>query len=100
MKKEFGIGSLSLVLFILAILWSASIKKIFCLGDIVLNSVNLPSWSNGNMGTHYTMFYAIVFLIPAIIVGHKFPNHIFAKAGKIVSIAWLCILLFSVLFIV
>ncbi|WP_027400114.1 hypothetical protein [Anaerovorax odorimutans] len=90
MKKKFGFGTLSIILFIFAIVWSRDIKSLnnFCLGDAVLHFINLPAWSthlNGNIGLHYTVFYSFAILILAIIVGQKYPEHIFAKSGKILS---------------
>ncbi|QAT43857.1 hypothetical protein [Aminipila luticellarii] len=98
MKKKFGVGTLSLILFIFAMVWTSDIKSLdgFCLGDTVLNFINLPAYSiypNGNPGLHYTTFYSFAMLIIAIILGHKFPEHIFAKSGKILSI------IFSLLFV-
>lgn len=95
MKKKFGIGSLSLVLFILAILWSINTKVLndFCLGDVVLKSINIPTWSNGNVGVHNTVFYSFIFIVPGIILGCKFPNHRFAKSGKVSSTILACILI-------
>lgn len=89
------------MLFLFAILWSLNIKILndFCLGDVVLQSINVPTWSNGNFGTHYTVFYSLMFLIPAIIIGWKFPNNRFAKAGKVASIILTCILIIFFLFL-
>ncbi|MHC1722989.1 MAG: hypothetical protein AB9836_07295 [Aminipila sp.] len=97
MKKKFGFGTLSMILFIFAIVWSRDIKSLnnFCLGDAVLNFINLPAYStypNGNPGLHYTVFYSFAILILAVIVGHKFPEHIFAQSGTILSA--ICALLF------
>lgn len=97
MKKQFGFGTLSIILFIFAMVWPRDIKSLndFCLGDTVLHFLNLPAYStypNGNPGLHYTVFYSFAILIFAIIIGHKFPEHIFAKSGKILSA--ICALLF------
>lgn len=95
MKKQFGLGSISLILFILAILWSVNIRGLnnFCLGDVVLNSINISTWSDGNLGIHYTIFYTFIFLVPAIIIGCKFPNHRYAKSGMFASIIMTCLLI-------
>lgn len=90
MKKKIGFGSLSIILFIFAIVWCKSIKTLnnFCLGDTILQFIKLPAWEtnpNGNLGLHYTVFYSLPILIAAIIIGHKFPKHIFAKSGKFLS---------------
>ncbi|MBA4687748.1 MAG: hypothetical protein H2184_11390 [Candidatus Galacturonibacter soehngenii] len=85
MKKKLGKGSMSFVLFVLAVIWSVNIKRQFCLGDSILNTLGLPAWSNGNSGSHYTIIYSLLFLIPSIIVGYKFPNDLFAKTAKVAS---------------
>lgn len=97
MKKKFGFGTSSIILFIFAIVWSRNMKSLnnFCLGDAVLSFINLPAWStypNGNLGLHYTAFYSFAILILSIIVGLKFHDHIFAKSGIILSS--ICALLF------
>ena len=46
MKKEkLGLGSISLLLVIVAVLWSYNISG-YCLGDQVLHALNLSAWSN------------------------------------------------------
>ncbi len=99
MKRKFGFGTTSLMLFILAMIWPSNIKWLndFCLGDVVLDFINLPAWSTnsiGRIGVHHTVYYTFVILILAIIVGHKFPEHIFAKLGKILATIYTVILLF------
>lgn len=61
-KKKLGVGSLSLPLALLAIIWGSNIKWLddFCLGDVVLNFLNLPSWSDGDTGIHFTVFYGLI----------------------------------------
>ena len=85
MKKKLGIGSLSLLLVALALLWSCNIALYdnFCLGDYLLGLVNLPSWSNGTSGMHYTVWYSLVLLIPAFILGKKYENHLFYRVRKV-----------------
>ena len=86
--KKLGIGSLSLVLVIIAIFWCCNIAILnnFCLGDYILNIFDIPSWSNGSTGTHYTIFYSYIFLIPAIFLGIKYKEDLFATVGKNISI--------------
>ena len=87
MKKKLGKGSLSLLLVILALLWSCNIAVFdnFCLGDYLLGLVNLSAWSNGASGMHYTVWYSLVLLVPAFILGRKHENHLFAVSGKWIS---------------
>lgn len=44
-KKKLGLGSISLLLVIVAVLWSYNISG-YCLGDQVLHALNLSAWSN------------------------------------------------------
>ena len=88
MKKKLGIGSLSLLLSVIAILWSMNIPvsyDTFCIGDYVLTQLGLPSWSNGNIGTHYTVFWGLLLYLPAFLLGRKYEQHLFARAGKWIS---------------
>ncbi len=87
-NKKIGIGSFSLLLGIIAVFWSSNISWLndFCFGDKILRYINLPTWSNGTDGTHYTVFYAYLFLIPALILSQRFKNNLFSKAGKWLSL--------------
>jgi len=85
-SKRIGWGTLSLVLFILAILFSFSFPDKPAVGDIILNNLGLKAWSNGVSGVHYTVIITIVFLCLSYYVGNKFSDNIFAKIGKKLSI--------------
>ncbi len=101
-KKRIGIGSISLLLVIVALLWCCNIKILnnFCLGDYILNIFNIPSWSNGTSGTHYTVFYSYIFLIPALIIGIKKKEDLFATVGKWLSIVLIAIFILVTFFMV
>ena len=58
-KNKIGIGSLSLLLFIVGCLFSFTFNDI-CIGDNILTYVGLKAWSNGNSGNHYTIFYSLL----------------------------------------
>ena len=79
-KRKIGIGTTSLVLFIIGSLFAFTFNKV-CIGDNILNYIGLKSWSNGNQGTHYTIFYSLLFYIPSLIIGYKFND----KVGNILS---------------
>ncbi|MGL5693374.1 MAG: hypothetical protein ACRCXA_04800 [Peptostreptococcaceae bacterium] len=83
-KNKIGIGSLSLLLFIIGYLFSFTFNDI-CIGDKILTSIGLKAWSNGNSGIHYTLFYSLLFFIPSSILGYKFKNDFGSKVGKILS---------------
>lgn len=83
-KNKIGIGSLSLLLCIIGFLFSFTFNDI-CIGDNILTSIGLKAWSNGNSGTHYTLFYSLLFFIPSVILGYKFKYSFGSKMGKILS---------------
>lgn len=84
-KKSFGIGSLSILLVLFAILWAFSFEG-FCFGDLVLNRIGLKAWTNGNTGIHITVYYSLIFLFPAFYIGKYNTKHYFAKIGKMLSL--------------
>lgn len=84
--KQIGIGTTSILFILLAFLWSANLKNGVCIGDNILNYMGLPIWTNGDTGFHFTLFYSLVFLIPAFILAYKYPNHLFAKISKMISL--------------
>ena len=79
-KRKIGIGTTSLVLFIIGSLFAFTFNKV-CIGDNILNYIGLKSWSNGNQGTHYTL----LFYIPSLIIGYKFNDNFGSKVGNILS---------------
>ena len=99
--KKIGIGSISLLLVIIAFFWAFEIMG-FCLGDSILATLNIPTWSNSAnaSGTHYTVFYTFIFLIPALVLAIKYRDDLFAKVGKWSSIIFIAILLLGMLFMV
>ena len=99
--KKIGIGSISLLLVIIAFFWAYEIYG-FCLGDSILATLGIPTWSNsaGASGTHYTVFYTFIFLIPALILSIKYKENKFALAGKVLSIFFMSELLIGFLFMI
>ena len=100
-NKKMGIGSISLLLVIIAFFWAYEIYG-FCLGDSILATLGIPIWSNsaGASGTHYTVFYTFIFLIPALILSIKYKENKFALAGKVLSIFFMSELLIGFLFMI
>ena len=92
---------LSLLLVIIAFFWAFEIMGL-CLGDSILTTLNIPTWSNSAnaSGTHYTVFYTFIFLIPALVLAIKHRDDLFAKVGKWSSIVFIAILLLGMLFMV
>ena len=85
LKKKIGVGSISILLFITGLLFVLNFNNGVCFGDSILNYLGLKAWSNGNQGTHYTIFYSLMFFIPSAIIGHKFKENFGSKLGKILS---------------
>ena len=100
-NKKIGLGSISLLLVIIAFIWAYEIFGV-CVGDSILATLNIPTWSNnvGKSGIHYTVYYAFIFLIPALILSIKYKENLFAKVGKWLSIIFICILSLSFIFMV
>ena len=100
-NKKIGIGSLSLLLVIIAFVWAFNIFGV-CVGDHILATLNIPTWSNmaNATGTHYTIFYSFIFLIPALILSIKYKDNLFAKVGKWLSITFIGILSLGFIFMV
>ena len=94
-NKKIGIGSLSLLLVIIAFVWAFNIFGV-CVGDHILATLNIPTWT----GTHYTIFYSFIFLIPALILSIKYKDNLFAKVGKWLSITFIGILLPGFIFMI
>lgn len=100
LQKSIGLGSISILLFILGILFIVTFNNGVCIGDNILNSVGLKSWSNVTQGTHYTIFYSLIFFIPSVIIGYKFKKNIGSKWGKVLSLIMLIIITFTVIFMI
>lgn len=114
-QKKIGLGSISLLLVIVAVLWSYHFSG-YCLGDQILHILNLPAWSNeaatpertlsivpfGHeaQGVHYTVFYALILLVPAFLLAIKNKEDLFAKVGKWSSLVLTLLLLISPLFMI
>lgn len=99
--KKIGVGTISFLLVAFAILWSFNFGlNGFCLGDTVLSLFGMPAWSNGNSGTHYTIFYSLIFLLPAVPISFKFESDLFAGLAKWISTIFSLVLLAGLFFMV
>ena len=87
MKKTLGKGSISLLLVVIALIWSCNLPMLDgkCLGDIVLRFFGLPVWSNGTMGLHIAIYWSLIFTIPAFIIGIRNKKDLFAESGMWIS---------------
>lgn len=100
-KKKIGIGSISLILVIIAFFLAFEING-FCLGDSILATLNIPTWSDSvnASGIHYTVFYTFIFLIPALILSIKYKEDKFSLTGKVLSIFFISELIISFFFMI
>ena len=99
--KKIGFGTVSFLLVIFAIIWSFTVGlNGFCLGDIILSFLGMPAWSNGNSGTHYTIFYSLIFLLPAVSNSFKYESDLFARIAKWISTIFSLVLLVGLIFMV
>ena len=99
--KRIGYGTIAFLLVTFAILWSFSFGlNGFCLGDTVLSFLGMPAWSNGNSGSHYTIFYSLIFLLPAVPISFKYESDLFARLTKLISSIFSLVLLAGLFFMV
>lgn len=87
MKKTLGKGSISLLLVVLALAWCCNLPLLNgkCLGDIALNFLGLPTWSNGTTGLHITIYWSLLLLIPAFFIASCNQIDLFAKSAMWIS---------------
>jgi len=97
-KRNIGLGSLSLFITVIGILWDFTLFGV-CIGDNILNHLGLKAWSNYNKGIHYTFYSSIIFFIPAFLLGVKYKNNFGATVGRIISAIIGTFLILSTLFI-
>lgn len=99
--KKIGFGTVSFLLVIFAIIWSFTVGlNGFCLGDTILSFLGMPAWSNGNSGTHYAIFYSLIFLLPAVSISFKYESDLFARIAKWISTIFSLVLLVGLIFMV
>ena len=94
-----GLGSISLLLFILGLLFSFSFGTQEAIGDHILRFIGLSPWSNGSSGLHYTIFYSLIFYVPGLIIGYRFKSNWGAKLGGTLSFLAIILILFALLFL-
>lgn len=80
-RRTFGIGTLSLPITLMGIIWGFTLHGV-CIGDNILNFFGLKAWTNGETGIHLTIYYSLVFFIFAFLLGMKFKSDFGAKIGK------------------
>lgn len=81
-KKKLGIGTLALVLAIVAIIWGIQVDtgtNVHGVGIFVLRAIGLGQFGRWILNMLYWFTY--LFTIPAIVIGRRHPEHFEAKAG-------------------
>lgn len=91
-RKSIGIGSLSFIIFIIAIIFSFNTKNRSAIGDQIFMSLGLKAWSNGTNGFHYTILGTIILLMVAWLIGNRYKNHLGAVLARKLSM-WLGLIL-------
>lgn len=93
LKHKIGRGSFSIILLILGLGFSMPFSNGICIGDYIVRVLGLEAWSEGNGGIHYTLFYSMIFFLPAWYLGDKYREDYGAEVGRGMS------LIFTVLII-
>lgn len=83
-RKEIGWGTSSIVLLLMGIVWCSTINEL-CLGDVILGSINVASWSKGTTGFHIGILYSLIFFIPSWIIASKYIDDWGTRAVRIIS---------------
>ena len=98
-RDRIGIGSLSLLLALWSVLWILNIFD-FSLGDSVLDFIGLMVWTEGNVRTRLTVYYSLLFFVPAIFLGIRYRNDFGARIGRIISITGTVVILLTLLIVI
>ena len=96
-NKKLAFGFVTLLLAGIGILFAFTFGDIDY-GDIILNNIGLRPWSKGNSGTHYTIYYSLIFFIPSVILGYKYKDNFGAKIGMGISIVMIVLIAFGFIF--
>ncbi|MTI47928.1 MAG: hypothetical protein FH761_08810 [Firmicutes bacterium] len=90
-KKNFGIGSLSLPLVLLSLIFGTTT------GGKFFRLIGNKVWSNENFGVNYTGIFSIILLILGFFLGRRFEVHWGAKLGGTVANIMVCIIAISMI---
>ena len=93
LKKQLGFGTEALILVMInGFLSIPFYEKTVSIGDMILDSLNLNSWSGNSgyilsyNGIHYTMIPCIILAVISWAIAHRHPKDYGAKTAKIISI--------------
>lgn len=96
-KKKLGIGTLALVLAMVAMVWGFQWNEganVHGVGIFVLRAIGLGQLVNWSLNVPYLITY--LFTIPAIVIGRRHREHFGAKTGWVIAAiyAGICLLAF------
>lgn len=100
MERKYGLGTLSIVIYILGILFDLQLDGHKSVGDRILNDIGIKTWSNTSNGIHYTIFYSMIIFVSSLIIGIKYKDDYGGKLGRNLSIVTLIIFLILAVFII
>ena len=93
LKKQLGFGTEALILVMInGFLSIPFYEKTVSIGDMILDSLSLNSWSGNSgyilsyNGIHYTMIPCIILAVISWAIAHRHPKDYGAKTAKIISI--------------
>lgn len=97
-SEKIGLGTLSLLLSVIGVLFVFSFKNSPSIGDRILTFIGLKTWSTNGKGTHYTVFYSLIFFLPSGILAFKNKKDIGAKVGGVIATILIMFILFMTTF--
>lgn len=98
-SEKIGLGTLSLLLSVIGVMFIFSFKNNLSIGDRILTFIGLKTWSANGKGTHYTAFYSLIFFIPSVVLAFMHKKDIGAKVGGFIALILILLLLFVVTFL-
>ena len=84
--KKIGIGSLSIIIFFVGVVFSLNLNNSSTINDNIFDSIGLMPWSRDNSGFHYSLIISILIFVIAQVIGKKFNKDLGATLGKNLSI--------------
>ena len=96
-QRKVGIGTLSVILVCIAIIWGTQWndgRNVTGIGVAILRYIGLERLVLSNLNLPYLFTY--IFTIPAFFIGRKYNEHWGAKAGRILSAMYALFCLFAI----
>lgn len=91
-KKKLGLGSLSLLLFLIALI--LVIQYIyFSIGDDLMALLGKAAYPVLGFISPEFIYISFIFSIPSIFLGYRFKSHFGAKSGRSLSISLILVIL-------